>query len=185
MNKKLRHNIGRFLFLKEFRQHQTRRRLTTLEDARSVGILYDSSDEKNFNLIRKYVKDLRENHHKDVLALGYYDQNELPPLRFAKLGLDFFTRKDLNWYYKPITPVVRNFVNREFDILIDLHLGNSLPFRYVVAQSKAGFKIGRYERVVLPYYDFLISTTDSVNLTQFTDQVMHYLKSLRHDPSKK
>jgi hypothetical protein len=179
MNKKLRNNIGRFLFLKEFRMHQTRRRLVSFDEARTIGIVYDSSEEKNFELVRKYVKDLRENHHKDVLALGYYDQKELPPMRFAKLGLDFFTRKDLNWYFKPIAPVVRNFVDREFDILIDLHLGNNLPFRYVVAQSRAGFKIGRYERPLLPFYDFLISTHDSIHLPQFIEQVMHYLKSLR------
>jgi hypothetical protein len=131
--------------------------------------------------IKKYVKDIRENMNKEVLALGYYDQNELPPMRFAKLGLDFFTKKNLNWHFKPITPIVKNFVNKEFDMLIDLHTGNSLPFRYVVAMSKAKFKIGKYDSKVARFYDFMISTEEHIALPQFIEQVNHYLKKITHE----
>lgn len=177
MKKTFRQKIGSYLFLREFRQHQSGKQLITFQDARSIGILYDSTDEKNFDIVRKYVKEIREVHHKEVLALGYYDQKELPPMRFSKLGLDFFTRKDLNWHFKPMAPVVRNFVNRDFDILIDLHLANSIPFRYIVASSNARFKIGKYERFATPFYDFMISIREGTTFQQFIEQVNHYLKA--------
>jgi len=116
-----------------------------------------------------------------VIALGFYDQKELPPMRFSKLGLDFFTRKDLNWYQKPNAPIVKNFVQREFDILIDLHMVNSIPFRYIVASSKANFKIGKYERLSTPFYDFMLSVSDETKFPQFLEQVNHYLNSMRND----
>ena len=104
-------------------------------------------------------------------------------MRFSKLGLDFFTRKTLNWFYKPSNPIIKNFVNREFDILIDLHTGNSIPFKYIVAMSKARFKIGKYEKGSTSFYDFMISTRENLALPQFIEQVNHYLKSFKYEPA--
>ena len=98
MKKSFRHKIAHYLFLREFRSNLSAHQMITFERAKSIGILYDSTNEKHFELVKKYVKEIRETHHKDVLALGYYDQKELPAMRFSKLGLDFFTKKDLNWH---------------------------------------------------------------------------------------
>jgi hypothetical protein len=129
------------------------------------------------------VKDVRENDHKEVLALGYYDQKELPPMRFSKLGLDFFTKKNLNWHFKPIAPIVKNFINKEFDILIDLHNNDNLHFRYIVAMSKARFKIGKYDKKVARFYDFMISTADHIALPQFIEQINHYINRFNNEPA--
>ena len=151
------------------------------KDAKTIGIIYDSTDEKNFEIIRRYVKDLRENYKKDVLALGFYDKKDLPPTRLAKLGLDFFTRKSLNWHYRPVAPVVKNFIAKDFDILIDLHTSNSIIFRYVSASTKAKFKIGKYDKAASLFYDFMISVNDTITLPAFIDQVNHYLNLLKHE----
>jgi hypothetical protein len=184
MKKTFRHKIAHYLFLREFRTNHATHQMITFERAKSIGILYDSTNEKHFELVKKYVKEMRETHHKDVLALGYYDQKELPAMRFSKLGLDFFTKKDLNWHFKPMASVVKSFVNREFDLLIDLHTGNSIPFRYIVASSRSKFKIGKYDKVAERFYDFMISTGDHMTLPQFIDHVNHYLKLFKHEPAK-
>lgn len=184
MKKNLRHKIAHVVFLTEFRNKTLKNHLIPFDQASTIGIIYDSSNEAHYEIVRKYVKDLRENYHKDVLALGYYDQKELPTLRFSKLGLDFFTRKDLNWFYKPISAIVKRFVDREFDILIDLHLGNQIPFKYVVASSKAKFKIGKYSKNAERYYNFMLSVNDTVQLPAFIEQVNHYLKQIKNEKSK-
>ncbi len=184
MKKTFRQKIGRYLFLREFRNNRKSSGIVSYNDAKSIGILYDSTNENHYNLVKKYVRMMREQDHKEVLALGYFDGKDLPPMRFAKLGLDFFTRKDLNWYFKPIAPVVKNFVQREFDILIDLHTGNNVPFRFIVASSKASFKIGKYDHLSVPFYDFMLSVSDSLSFPQFIEQVNHYLISFRNEHSK-
>ena len=171
MKKNLRHKIAHVVFLNEFRNKFTKGGVVPFDQAKSIGIIYDSSNEAHYEIVRKYVKELRETHHKDVLALGYYDQKELPTLRFSKLGLDFFTLKDLNWFYKPISNIVKRFVDREFDILIDLHLGHQIPFKYVVASSKAKFKIGKYSKNAERYYTFMISVNENTQLPAFIEQV--------------
>ena len=181
MNKKIRNKIGRMMFLREFRSHKQLNKLVDFNSAKSIGLVYDSTDEKNFEVIKKYVKDLREIYKKDVLALGFYNGKELPAMRFSKLGLDFFTRKALNWHFKPVAPVVKNFTHKNFDILIDLHTGNSVPFKYIIAMTKAKFKIGRYERSSLPFYDFMISVEENISLSRLIEQVNHYLNMLKHE----
>lgn len=181
MKKPLRLQLAGYMFRKEFGTQHSNRKLIPFKNAGSIGIVYDSTDEKDFELVKKYVKDLRENHHKDVLALGFFNQKELPPMRFSKLGLDFFTQKDLNWHFKPVAPVVKNFIKKEFDILIDLHTGSNITFRYIVAGSNARFKIGRYERKTTPFYDFMLSVPDDISLKQLMEQMNHYLNSLKND----
>ncbi len=180
MKKTIRSKIANYLFRREFSTHNRIQKSVGFNDARSIGILYDSTNERNYDIIKKYVKELREIYKKDVLALGYYDKKELPNDRFAKLGLDFFTRKSLNWHYKPIAPIVKNFMAKDFDILIDLHTSNSIIFRYVAASTKAKFKIGKYSRLAAPFYDFMISINESVTLPQFIEQINHYLNLIKH-----
>ena len=184
MKKNLRHKIAHVVFMNEFRNKSTKNNIVPFDQATSIGILYDSSNEAHYEIVRKYVKELREVHHKDVLALGYYDQKELPTLRFSKLGLDFFTLKDLNWFYKPISGIVKRFVDREFDILIDLHLGNQIPFKYVAASSNAKFKIGKYSKNAERYYNFMLSVNEQTQLPAYIQQVNHYLKQIKNEKSK-
>jgi hypothetical protein len=181
MSKKIKSKIATYLFHKEFASQQRQHATVTFNDAKSIGIIYDSTNEQNYDIIRRYVKELRDIYKKDVLALGYYDKKALPNDRYAKLGLDFFTRKALNWHYKPVAPIVRNFMERDFDILIDLHTSNSIAFRYITAATKARFKIGKYSRYSAPFYDFMISVSDAVTLPGFIEQVNHYLKLIRHE----
>ena len=35
------------------------------------------------------------------------------------LQFDFFFLKDLNWYYKPQNYIIKNFLEKEYDILIN------------------------------------------------------------------
>ncbi len=181
MKKNIRSKIGKMMFLREFRSHKRQQKMVSFDDAKTIGVVYDSTDEKNFEIIKRYVKELRDIYKKDVLALGFYNGKELPNMRFSKLGLDFFTRKALNWHFKPIAPVVKNFTLKDFDILIDLHTGNSIPFKYIIAMTKAKFKIGRYDRSSLPFYDFMISVEENISLPKFIEQVNHYLNMLKHE----
>ncbi|MEP7265651.1 MAG: hypothetical protein ABI772_14190 [Bacteroidota bacterium] len=183
MRKKIQSKIAHYLFHREFNMQERQQKLVSFDNARSIGLLYDSTNERNYDVIKKFVKELREVNKKDVLALGYYDKKELPNDRFAKLGLDFFTRKSLNWHYKPIAPIVKNFMAKDFDILIDLHTSNSIIFRYIAASTKAKFKIGKYSRLAAPFYDFMISINEGVTLPQFIEQINHYLNLIRHEPA--
>ncbi len=75
----------------------------------------------------------------------------MQPLEFG-----FFCNKDLNWYFKPNEHSVKDFVDYKFDILIDLNFEELLAVRFVLAESAAMFKTGRYCTIEPNYYDLMI-----------------------------
>ena len=62
-------------------------------------------------------------------------------MSFTKIEYDFFNIKDLNWYYKPQNYIIDNFIQKEYDILINLCDSSVIPIKYLVASSIARFKI--------------------------------------------
>jgi hypothetical protein len=91
---------------------------------------------------------------------------------------DFFTREDFNWYYKPQGRKVAGFISESFDILIDLRLSKFTPLLFIVALSRAHFKVGRYRTDFKEFYDLMIDVDDNSDLTYFTEQILHYLSML-------
>jgi hypothetical protein len=148
--------------------------------ARTIGILYDATSERHYEAVKQVVKDIRSQ-HKEVQALGYYNRRQLPRNRFAKLGLDFFTRKSVNWYMKPGNQIITNFINTEFDILINLNIEKCFPLKYISAKTHARFKIGRYDRRNAPICDMMIQVEDGLPVAEFLGQVLHYLNLINHN----
>ncbi len=180
LNKNIRSKVANYLFLREMRHKRRVQKTIPFDQAKKIGILYDSTSDRHYETVKLFVKNIRSE-HKDVLALGYYDKRELPHDRFAKLGLDFFTRKSLNWYMKPHHPIINNFINADFDILINLNIEKSFPLKYISALSNAKFKIAKYDRRNAPFCDMMIHTDENISLGKFMEQVLHYLKLLRNE----
>src|SRR4051812_36771824 len=121
LSKNIRTRLGHYRFLKEIKKINRRPEIVSFEDANSIGVLYDATDERNSESVKNYVKSIRSNFKKDILAMGYVDKKVLPQSQFAQFGLDFFTRKDLNFKMIPSNPVINNFIKEKFDILINLN----------------------------------------------------------------
>lgn len=183
-NNKIRSKVANYIFYREMRHHKRVQKMVPFSEAKKIGILYDSTSEKHYEVVKLLVKDIR-NQHKDVMALGYYDKRELPDNRFAKLGLDFFTKKSLNWYLKPHHHIISNFINTDFDILINLNIEKSFPLKYISAHAKAKFKIGRYHRMNASFCDMMIQTEENISLGKFIEQILHYLNLLKNDNLQK
>ena len=148
--------------------------------AKTIGIIYDATRDQDFELMKNYVRDIRSM-GKDVVSLGYFNQKELPGMRFMKLGLDLFTKKSLDWKLKPHSPVVSSVLQRDFDILISFNLEHSVPLSYIAAQSKAVFKIGKYDSRFSGLFDFMIKPESTPSLKQMMEQVNHYLTLIRNE----
>ncbi len=114
-----------------------------VEDARHVGIIYNATESVSFEIIRGLVKDLAHDSRK-VTVLGYVDSKKLIDNYLYRKGFEFFSKNELNWYFKPVSPVVEQFIKEPFDLLIDLSLEDHYPIRYIAALSPAKFKTGKY-----------------------------------------
>lgn len=91
--------------------------MTNLQDARRIGILYMLEDVPDYERVSEFVTEL-QHEHKEVKALGFVKNKNLISRFLPKLSFDFFSTKDLTWFYKPVHTTVRDFIEIEFDILI-------------------------------------------------------------------
>ena len=135
------HKIGQWVFQRDLRTNKRLKEVSNLEKAKSIGILYNATNQEQILKIKPFVKYFFEL-RKDVKALGYVNKKMLDNCHIPKLNYDFFYQKDLNWYYKPQNYIIDNFIKKEYDILINLSDSSCIPIKYLVASSVARFKIG-------------------------------------------
>ena len=166
-------NIGQWVFQRELKLNKRTKSVCNLDDAKSIGILYDATSEKQIKMIEPFVKyffDLK----KDVKALGYVNAKQLSYCHIPKLQYDFFYQKDLNWYYKPQNYIINNFIKKEYDILINLCDSSVIPVKYLVASSLAHFKIGIHEEGY-EIYDLMMSLKKDKTIEKLINEIKHYI----------
>ena len=167
--------VGNMVFRQRLRLQQKQTQVVSFNDAKKIGMLYDATEEGDYETVKQYVKLLRGD-HKELLALGYVDRKELSRNQFSQLGLDFFTKKNLKWNMIPDSLEVKNFIKEPFDILINLNEGNCFPLNYITAMSKARFRIGRYNKSHIHNFDMMIDAGNSTSLSNFIKEADRYLR---------
>ena len=170
--------LANFRFKRELVENKNGHETVSFDAAKKIGLLYDATEQMDFEIVKEYVKHVRSR-QKEVLALGYVDKKELPQNQFAQLGLDFFTRKDLNWQHFPQSLEVSNFIREPFDIVLNLSDNSIFPLRYIAAVSKARFRVGRFDQSSVPCYDMMIEAAAGTDIKQFIKQAEEYLKKIK------
>ena len=153
---------------KEFNMIKRKGKVVNLSEARSVTLLYRVDDEKKYEVVKNYVKYLKEEEGiKKIIAIGYVDAKILPDYLKPRLEFEFFSNK-------PQGNFVNNFKYEEYDILIDLESEEIIPLRYLLNWSKAKFKVGFYNKEFETYYDLMIDIPKK-DLIEFISQTNYYL----------
>jgi hypothetical protein len=174
MIKKVRNFLARFSFRKDVSGVHHARAMTNLADSHSIGILYVLNDVPDYDVVARFVSRL-QHEHKEVKALGFVKNKILISRFLPKLSYDFFSQKDVTWYYKPIHSKVRDFIEKEFDILIDLNLQDFFPLKYISGLSKAKCRVGRYSESNMEFYDLMLEPRADITMSEYIDQIHHYL----------
>ncbi|MCS6916066.1 MAG: hypothetical protein RMK52_00020 [Chitinophagales bacterium] len=163
-----------FHFLhRQLRQRHVERCTVRLADAQDIGILFDASDPERVAAVSQFADHLRKEQKKTTL-LGFYNQSK----QAINFNFAYFNRKNLNWYLAPTGILVKEFMERPFDILINAYLPENLPLEYVSALSQARFRIGAYGKNKTYAYDFMVDMKEDPNLTVLLQQYRHYLEML-------
>ncbi len=147
------------------------------DEIKTVGILFDATSAEDYEIVKRYVLYLRE-HRKRVKVIGFFNTKNLPPMTYSKLEYDFFSTKDINWLGKPSSTVIKNFIDEDFDLLIDLNVHDHFPLKYISALSKAHFKVGKYSENETERYDMMIDADNTKTVKYFLRQIDIYITML-------
>jgi len=182
MFKRIRTFIGKYIFNKELLKLSQNHKMINLEEAKRIGILYTLDDVPAYNLVSGFVSQLQHD-HKEVKALGYVRDKSLISRFLPKLSYDYFSKKDINWFFIPIHSKVKDFISKEFDILIDLSLQDTFTLKYISGLSRAFCRVGKYSEENTDYYDLLFDVKATLSLNDYIKQITHYLTVINHDPN--
>lgn len=155
-----------------------RRRVASLKSAKVIAVICDITDEDSYKSIYRIFTRLQE-YGRYVKLAGYYDGEKVPFYCLPQLTAEYFCNHDLNWYGLPDMARIRDFVNTEYDMLIDFNHANHTVTESILSLSKAKFIVGR-NRDYRNLYDLLIECDrhDDRNFLELVDQ---YTRKLTGD----
>jgi hypothetical protein len=180
MFEKIRRKIGKYYFKRERLKSDPSHGMVNLPSARKVGILYTLDDIPDYDKVSEFVTQLQQQ-HKEVKALGFVKSKNMIQRFIPKLSYDFFSGKDVTWFYKPVHKTVKDFIDKEFDLLIDLSLSDSFPLKYIAGLSRSVCRVGKFSEDNISYYDLMIDLKPAVTFDEYLLQIRHYLTIIKTD----
>ena len=175
----IREKFAKSFLLQQVNEMNRKQKQINLESARTVALLYYLTDEASYKTAESILSRLIEMNLK-IRVVCYTDLKIAPHYFIPKITQDILTSKDVNWRYQPQKPFVKEFVDTEYDILIDLSLDDHLPLLYCAALSKAGLKVGRFQEDHQLFYDLMIQAGPDETIDSFSIQVIHYLSRINN-----
>ena len=170
--------IKKYLFNRCLKNQKISRekKIVSLENTHNIGILCQITNEKSY----KDIYDLFSKLHspkRTIRLMGYIDQKEVPYFCLQQLSTDYFSKKHLSWYGKPKFIQLNDFINKDFDILIDFSRNDLAPVRYILTTSKAKLIVGANEHAQ-DLYDIYFSDETKPDNFQLLKTIHNYLLKL-------
>ncbi len=175
----IREKFARSFLLQQLNEMERERKQINLDSARTLALLYYLPDEATYKIVESILSRLADINLK-VRVVCYTDLKIIPHYFIPKISQDIITAKDINWRIQPQKPFVKEFINTEFDILIDLSLTDHLPLLYCAALSKARLKAGRFQEDHQLFYDLMIHAGPEETIESFAGQIIHYLSRINN-----
>lgn len=157
---------------KELQKTRTLRLSTNLEEAETVGIVFNASNEEQKKVVLKYASTLRSL-GKKVELLGFFNTKE----EIEDPGFGFFNRKSIDWFNRPKGEAVDRFIKQNFDLLVNLSGETTPPFDFITALSKASFRVGPSTENTF-CCDLMIDTKNPADLSNFIRQAEFFLNKM-------
>ena len=84
--------VGKWVFLRELKNNKRSNSVCNLSNAKSIGILYDATNESQINEIKPFI-DYFFKLKKEIKALGFVNDKQFSFCHSPKLQYDFFNIK--------------------------------------------------------------------------------------------
>jgi len=170
--------MANMLLRKKTVKMKRKRMLFDFASAKYIGVLCSPQDEVNTGYLKAFLHYLSQRGIK-YSVVGYFDGKHIPDNFLYWKEIDFITRKDLNFFFIPKSPVVDKFINEPFDMLINCNIVNHFPVEYISQLSVARCKVGIMSEDE-SCYDLMIDIKKNQTLEYFLKNLEIYLTHLKH-----
>ena len=157
-------------------QNERDKFFVSLKEAKHVGILATIASEKEYIDIFSIFSQIQQT-DKVVKMVAYIDSKEVPYYCLQQLTADYFCQKNMNWYGKLMMQQVIDFVNTEFDILIDFTHQFYTPIDTILALSKSKMIAGGNNTQKV-HYDFFMDMNEITENRKLIENIDIYTLKL-------
>ncbi|HFS66594.1 MAG TPA: hypothetical protein ENK67_00055 [Flavobacteriia bacterium] len=146
--------------------------LHVLKPIKTIGIIVNENSKFDFEHLKKLQKQIPIGSN-NFSILTYKNKNE----SYNEFRGAFFYEKQVAFNGKIKSDEVNNFLDQQFDMLIDYTGANTIYSEFLVAKSQAKFKVGHLvDKKNL--YNFMISVPLD-DIERFNKELIQYLKILK------
>ena len=161
---------------KRVRNLNIQHHIINLSDAKTIGIVYDSTNPANDTVITAFAEKLR-GQGKQVEILGFIDDKKID----SKPGVTIFNKKNLSWTLAPQDERVDKFAAQKFDLLLGCFTSENLPLEFVTRISRARWRIGAYTENKTDCYDMMVNVSGKNDLAYLLEQTTYFLNQIKYD----
>ena len=140
--------------------------------AETIGILFDATEASNRIKVEAYAQKMIKN-GKKVSLLGFV-KNKQKDLSFP---FKYFTLNEVNWKMIPESSEINQYMNKRFDILINLYLGSNIQIEYISALSKANLRVGPFSENPNSF-DLMIDIPNNKGIDHLIKQIDFFLNRI-------
>jgi Family of unknown function (DUF6913) len=175
---KTRESLGGISIRKGLKKISRNRKVHNFKSARTIAVLFDANDKTGFEEIKLFDKFLKElNIQADFL--GYSLLDELPSDMILRDRFKLISPKNLDFFQRPKSEEMKAFIQKEYDILIDLAIKRYFVIDYLSSLSVAHFKVGPF-REDKNEYDLMIHIEQDPSAGYFIEQIKNYVSIINN-----
>ncbi|MDP3002500.1 MAG: hypothetical protein Q8N38_05175 [Bacteroidales bacterium] len=176
--KNIRLNIGKAILTKRIARTKKKVYYSNIDLVKNIGIVWDALRPEDFASLSRFYQKMHKR-NIEVKILGYFPGKNLPDQYTAIKYLTCIRKKELNFFYHPVSSETNNFISNRFDILIDINFKKLFPLQYISSLSNAAFKVGLFESESgeTPF-DLMMEIKNPVDVDNYLIQVIEYLEMI-------
>lgn len=161
-------------------QSRQARKRVNFEEAQTVGLIFDATDNDKRQTALSYAEKLGKL-GKKVKLLGFFDSKQDSP----DFTFGYFNRKNIDWALRPGGKSVESFLQGAYDVLITLNPLTNQHAEYIAALANAHLKIGPSTENIY-CYDLMIDVRNKNSVLDFIREMELLLTktNIKHGVSK-
>jgi hypothetical protein len=117
---------------------------------------------------------------KEICTLEYLNNSIKNSVKSWKQTQFYVHKKNLNFLNLPKKEPLKEFFERDYDIVINLCITNNVYLHYISSITNSKLKIGPYNSEFESCYDFMIHVDEDSDINKFVSSVETYLKMINN-----
>lgn len=162
-----------------YRKQQRVVNIITLANAKSVGILWNPADEESIETYELLGQILNEKGIKSFGIAFINPKRENETLATVSNSW-LISNSNISFWGRPKSEDGIQFMQQDFDILIDLSINKCIALQYILIHSSARFKVG-WKSEDPNVYDLEIDVIANPRCRFLMEQIIHYLEKLNEN----